>query len=166
MSNKSINARYENSSSKHPDWNLDPCNPSIHEIYRIYREYGNYSISHPPLYMLCFWDDCYLYLDTNDILEHLREHVGYIRDYSFHPRCKWKSCTIKKNTRSRMISHLTSHVDVRNFKCNFCYKYFKRKCDLSYHIQSCKIANKQKRFSFEEAVALLFEKDSNVNKIY
>eukprot|EP00834_Sanchytrium_tribonematis_P003829 NODE_162_length_14959_cov_1.379610.p12 type:complete len:117 gc:universal NODE_162_length_14959_cov_1.379610:4008-4358(+) len=97
-------------------------------------------------YMICFWDDCQQ--DVDDIMEHLSSHVGYQKEFSFHGKCMWKFCKVSKSTRSRLLSHLRSHLDLRPYKCH-CGKKFKRKSDLKAHNNVCKT-------KFEKAVQLLF----------
>ena len=84
--------------------------------------------------MRCHWDQCNQ--DVHDIRDHLSDHIGYKRSSTFTSACKWKCCNIKKDTRSRLMSHIISHLDLRIFKCH-CGRFFKRRCDLKSHQEKC-----------------------------
>ena len=99
--------------------------------------------------MKCLWGNCKM--EVNDIKEHLgKEHIGFKRALTFEPVCRWRNCRIEKETRSRMMSHIVSHLDLRIFKCCHCQKYFKRRCDLKSHQEGCKS-------EFEKIVEDLFD---------
>ena len=87
--------------------------------------------------MKCFWDECQAEVQDIDFMEHISQHVGFQRLGTFEKGCKWSKCRASKPTRSKMMSHVVSHLELRTHKCH-CRKTFKRKSDLSTHQDICK----------------------------
>ena len=100
--------------------------------------------------MLCKWEGCAQDIPEDGILEHLSTvHVGYKRDKTFKNRCRWDTCNIYQYNRSKLVSHIMSHLDIRPYECK-CLRKFKRKGDLVSHQRNCKIF-------FDSLVVSLFQ---------
>ena len=70
-------------------------------------------------------------------MEHLSDHVGFLRTKTFDGVCRWEQCGCVKATRGALISHLLVHCHVVNYTCS-CGKGFKRKHDFNIHQSNCK----------------------------
>ena len=99
--------------------------------------------------MKCCWQNCNKDIEEDMLLAHISIHVGYKRDGTFKSKCGWQECTISQRNRTKLMSHVMSHLDLRPYPC-VCEKNFKRKGDLSSHQQNCK------KF-FESLVETLFD---------
>ena len=100
--------------------------------------------------MRCLWRGCLKDVPDVQMMAHLGEsHVGYIRDKTFKNKCEWDDCVIHQSNRSKMISHLVSHIDLRLYQCK-CLRKFKRKGDLVAH------QKKNCKAFFDDLVGTLF----------
>ena len=84
----------------------------------------------------CRWNGCAKLIAFNDIQKHMGSHIGYSKQNTFYPNCKWPGCTKSKATRGELLSHVMVHFNTRPYICK-CGKAFKRKYDRSMHAQRC-----------------------------
>eukprot|EP00834_Sanchytrium_tribonematis_P003830 NODE_162_length_14959_cov_1.379610.p13 type:complete len:109 gc:universal NODE_162_length_14959_cov_1.379610:4530-4856(+) len=99
--------------------------------------------------MFCEWGGCHQILTKEETLNHLSDHVGFKRRNSFDGICRWKHCNVRKSDRTKLISHVISHIKVVFYNCE-CGKTFKRKSDHAAHRKKCNAY-------FDSIVNILFE---------
>lgn len=80
----------------------------------------------------CNWDNCRLKFDNpkNHYIHIENDHIPKRKSkYS----CGWINCGKKFTQRQKILRHLTSHVDYKQFQCKFCRKFFKHIEQLKNH---------------------------------
>ena len=110
--------------------------------------------------MKCEWQDCnQIFLNENSFIIHLEFHTFK------KLKCKWGNCDYdvsnKEKQKYLLKQHMTSHHNIKQFKCHICSVFFKRKHSLDRHIftKSCNIKINYYQFP------LLFKRNDPVKEI-
>lgn len=81
---------------------------------------------------LCNWDNCTL------SFENIKDHYTHIEKHHIPRRkpnytCQWTKCERKFTQRQKLLRHLTSHINYKQFHCRICDKSFKHIEQLKNH---------------------------------
>ena len=104
--------------------------------------------------MYCSWSDCSKHFnDKHDFKEHVKIHAEESTDY----RCHWSTCSVKRDSRIGIASHLDVHIPFASFKCSHCLDKFKRMHDLKRHIQGnrCRVLKQNLKTSPNQQISPL-----------
>eukprot|EP00834_Sanchytrium_tribonematis_P000699 NODE_13_length_54415_cov_0.522424.p33 type:complete len:208 gc:universal NODE_13_length_54415_cov_0.522424:24579-25202(+) len=94
--------------------------------------------------MICSWKNCGKSIELKeDFILHVKEHG----EKSENNRCLWKACSIKRESKNGLLSHIDVHFDFPLFNCPHCDTGFKRIHDLKRHIQAkrCQVLKMKKK---------------------